>query len=199
MDKRRLLTDEQHKFLVRIQKGKTAKEVAQKLNMKFGLNLSAQQIKTYRGNHKLNSGLDGRFTKGHTSPTKGMKFPDRSPNSGQFKKGTKPPNYLAVGTITKNAHGYLKIKVADPNKWEFLHRREWIKHNGPIPKGYRVVFLDGNKSNCHIDNLTILKNSELARMNQNHYFAENPDLTRAGIGVVKIKNKLQELKNDHNH
>lgn len=52
----KLLTTEQHNYLVAIQKGKTAKEVVRLMNAKFGLSLVAKQIKTYRQNHGLHSG-----------------------------------------------------------------------------------------------------------------------------------------------
>ncbi|WP_170240474.1 HNH endonuclease signature motif containing protein [Streptococcus hyovaginalis] len=195
----RLLTAEQHEYFVRVQKGRSAKEVAKVMNVQFGICLDANQIRNYRRNHGLKSGLTGQFEKGRIPHNKGKKYPNMPPNSGQFKKGSKPINRVPVGTIRYTTDGYPKIKIAEPNIWKQMHRKVWEEHHGPIPSGHSVVFLDGNKRNCHIDNLTILKNSELARMNQNHYFAENPELTRAGIGVVKIKNKLQELKNDHNH
>ncbi|MGT2833386.1 HNH endonuclease signature motif containing protein [Streptococcus halotolerans] len=176
-----------------------AKDVAQKMNKKFGLNLTAQQIKTYRGNHKIDSGLTGHFPKGNVPFNKGKKFPNMPPNSGQFKKGHKPSNWYPVGTVNKTTDGYPKIKVAEPDKWELLHRREWVKHNGPIPDGHRVAFLDGNKENWKIDNLTLLNSNELVKMNKHHYFSEDPELTKVGIGVVKVNNKIQELNNVNNN
>ena len=35
---------------------------------------------------------------------------------------------------------------------------------------------------------------EIAQMNKQKFFTSNPDLTRAGLGIVKIKGKLKELK-----
>ena len=48
-------------------------------------------------------------------------------------------------------------------------------------------FLDGNKSNLEPDNLMAIKRSELARVNQNHRITDDPELTRAGINVERVK------------
>jgi hypothetical protein len=37
-----------------------------------------------------------------------------------------------------------------------LNRQVWVDHHGPIPAGYEIVFLDGNKMNCSIENLKCL-------------------------------------------
>lgn len=38
----------------------------------------------------------------------------------------------------------------------FLQRAIWEKYNGRIPKGYFVIFIDGNKENLDISNLEII-------------------------------------------
>ncbi len=192
----RLFTKEQHDYLVSFQVGKTAKEVAEMMNEKYGLSLTPLQIKNYKRNNGLKSGLDGRFQKGNIPFNKGKKFPNTPPNSGQFQKGNKPHGWVPVGTIRYTTDGYPRVKVADPDKWEFCHRKEWERHYGPIPKGHGIAFLNGDKTNWNISNLVLLSNNEVIRMNSNHYFTPDAELTRSGIGVVKLNNKLKELKED---
>lgn len=188
----KLLTKEQHDYLVSIQKNKTSRDVANKMNQKFGLSLTEKQIKSYRGNNNLNSGLTGRFEKGRVPYNKGKKLPNMPENSGQFKKGNKPPNYLPVGTINFTTDGYPKEKIADPNKWVLKHRKVWEDNFGPIPEGYSVCFLDGDKTNYDISNLILLSNEELARMNQNNYFSTDPELTKLGAGITKLSRKIKQ-------
>ena len=188
----KLLTKEQHDYLVSIQKNKTSRDVANKMNQKFGLSLTEKQIKSYRGNNNLNSGLTGRFEKGRVPYNKGKKLPNMPQNSGQFKKGNKPPNYLPVGTINFTTDGYPKEKIADPNKWVLKHRKVWEDNFGPIPEGYSVCFLDGDKTNYDISNLILLSNEELARMNQNNYFSTDPELTKLGAGITKLSRKIKQ-------
>ncbi|HEL1581353.1 TPA: HNH endonuclease [Streptococcus suis] len=189
----RLLTDEQHDYFVKIQKGRSAKEVAKAMNDQFGVCLNANQIKNYRRNHGLKSGLTGHFEKGRLPHNKGKKYPGMR-NSGQFKKGNRPASYLPVGTVNYTTDGYPKIKVADPDKWEYLHRQTWEKHHGLVPDGHSVVFLDGDKTNWDISNLACLSKNEIVRMNQDGLFASDADLTKVGIGYTKLKNKIIEVK-----
>lgn len=188
----KLLTKEQHDYLVSIQKNKTSRDVANEMNQKFGLSLTEKQIKSYRRNNNLNSGLTGRFEKGRVPYNKGKKLPNMPPNSGQFKKGNKPPNYVPVGTINYTTDGYPKEKIGEPNKWVLKHRKVWEEHHGPIPKGYSICFLDRDKTNYDISNLILLSNEELARMNQNNYFSSDPELTRLGAGITKLSRKIKQ-------
>lgn len=67
----KLLTKEQHDYLVSIQKNKISRDVANEMNQKFSLSLTEKQIKSYRRNNNLHSGLTGRFEKGQTPHNKG--------------------------------------------------------------------------------------------------------------------------------
>lgn len=188
----RLLTREQHDYLVSIQKNKISHDVANEMNQKFGLSLTEKQIKSYRRNNNLHSGLTGRFEKGQTPHNKGKKYPNMPKNSGQFKKGNRPPNYVPVGTINYTTDGYPKEKIGEPNRWVLKHRKVWEDHHGPIPKGYSICFLDRDKTNYDISNLILLSNEELARMNQNNYFSSDPELTRLGAGITKLSRKIKQ-------
>ena len=74
------------------------------------------------------------------------------------------------------------------------HRKVWEDHHGSIPKGHSIVFLDGDKTNYDISNLACLSKNEIARMNQNHLFTSNADLTKSGIGLTKLTNKIREVE-----
>lgn len=185
-------------FLYKFKKGRSAKEVAKVMNDQFGVCLNANQIKNYRRNHGLKSGLTGHFEKGRLPHNKGEKYPNMPPNSGQFQKGNKPPNWVPVGTIRYTTDGYPKRKIAEPNVWEYCHRAEWEKYNGPIPSGHSVVFLNGDKTNWDISNLACLSKNEIVRMNQDGLFASDADLTRVGISYTKLKNKIIEVKRNGN-
>lgn len=97
--KNKLLNKEQHDYFSNNQQGKSAQVMADEMNEKFGLSLTKKQIRNYRRNNNLYSGLTGRFEKGQIPFNKGKKFPNRPRNSGQFKKGNKPPNYLPLSLI----------------------------------------------------------------------------------------------------
>jgi hypothetical protein len=83
----------------------------------------------------------------------------------QFGKNNKPHNIVETGTISKAAGGYKKIKIAQPNKWEMLHRYIW-KQNHPdeiIENNETVIFADRNKDNLNPDNLIKVRKNTFTR------------------------------------
>lgn len=61
--KNKLLNKEQHDYFSNNQQGKSAQAMADEMNEKFGLSLTKKQIRNYRRNNNLYSGLTGRFEK----------------------------------------------------------------------------------------------------------------------------------------
>ena len=139
-------TKEQKEFLINNNYMKTAKELAEMFNKKFKMNLTPQNVKNFRGNYKLNSGLTGRFEKGNVPFNKGTKGLMKA-NKTSFKKGNMPPNHKNVGYERINVDGYVEIKVKEPNIFKLKHRIIYEQNYGKIPKGHKVVFADGNKLN----------------------------------------------------
>jgi len=193
-DPDKLLTDEQHKHLVSIAEGRTTNKISKMLNEKFRLSITPRQIQIYKKNHDLKSNISTTFKQGQKSWNKGMKGLDIGGKETQFKKGHRPYNYQLVGTERVNGEGYIDIKIADPNKWRPKHRIIWEKENGKIPRGFVVLFGDGTKSNVNIDNLILVSRSQLSLLNKLHLIKNDADLTRTGIIVTDIYQKISERK-----
>jgi hypothetical protein len=142
------------------------------------------------------TGKEHRFKKGIVPHNKGKKMsPELYEKVSKtfFKKGHKPHNTKFDGAITIRNHKrsgipYKCIRVEE-SKWEFLHRLNWEKTNGPIPKGFNVVFKDGNTMNCELSNLELLSDSELLSRNTLHQYPK--DLQE----VIKLNNKLKNQIN----
>ena len=115
-------------------------------------------------------------------------------NTDAISKGQKPHNYKPVGSERVNGDGYVDVKIADPNKWRAKHRLLWEEENGPIPKGYVIIFGDGNRRNFQQDNLILVSKSQLAILNKNQLIQNDADLTRAGIVIADIYKKIGERK-----
>ena len=87
-------------------------------------------------------------------------------------------NWKPIGTILPDTEGYLRIKVRDavPGKeptgfgnskvWALYNRYLWEQHHGTIPPRHVVVFKDGNRANCVIENLDLVSRAEMARRNR---------------------------------
>ena len=183
----RLLTPEQHEYFVKHNQGTPQKEMARLMNKKFGLHLTEQQINSYRGNHKLSSGLTGCYPKGNIPWNKGMEWDSggRS-HETRFKPGNIPHNHKPVGTERVTKDGYVEIKVAEPKTWRGKHVIIWESLHGPRPKGHKVIFADGNRRNFDPDNLILVSNGELAIMNHKKLVTPDTELTKTGHIIAKL-------------
>lgn len=180
-------------FIEENYKGRSNKELHQMIVDRFGPVISQNNLKFYKKNHKLKSGLTRGYQKGHVPENKGKTWDDFMPKEAQsrirknlFKKGIVPHNHRPVGTVVMTTDGYLKRKIREPNVWEFVHRAEYEKHYGPIPEGMVVIFKDGNRGNCDIRNLKLISAAENAQLNRRHLRFEDPELTESGVLVAKI-------------
>lgn len=162
-----------------------AKMIGRPLTSIYGM---AQKLELKKTEAFLSSDLSGRlnsenaeqrgggsrFRKGQTSWNKGKKIGSH-PNSvaTQFKKGLRPHNWVPVGTEVVATIGYKKIKIAEPNVWEWSHLKLWQEHNGDIPASHMVYFKDRNRMNVTIENLGILSRQEWMKIYSMHNYPED--------------------------
>jgi hypothetical protein len=188
-----LFTPEQAAFIKEYAHSRSNAELTGLVNSHFGLCLDVRQIKAFKKNHKISSGLDGRFPPGHAPANKGAKGVGGWKPT-QFKKGHTPSNYRPVGSDRINVDGYIEIKVADPRKWKGKHVVVWEEQNGPVPKGYVVIFGDGNNRNFDLNNLLLVSRKQLATLNKKGLIQNDADLTRTGIIMADLYHKISERK-----
>lgn len=62
-----------------------------------------------------------------------------------------------------------------------VHRLQWIKYHGEIPKGCVVHHKDGNKLNWSIENLELLSRKD-------HILQHKDIVHRKGVPVIAMKN-----------
>lgn len=180
-------TEEQHKFLREFIPGHTYKEIMEAFFDRFGIERTSAQIKSYIGNHKLSTGLTGRFEKGHIPANKGKKgYCSPGCEKTWFKNGHIPKNYRPVGSERVTKDGYVEIKVSDPNEWELKHRVVWEEANGPINKDECLLFRDNNRQNCCIDNLILVKRYEQVRMNQDGLFRFEGEEKDVAVNIARL-------------
>ncbi len=138
--------------------------------------------------YKRNAGT--QFKKGQISWNNGLKLGNR-PNSGQFKKGTIPPNQKSNGTISirynnkrNSKYTYLKVN----NKWVLYHRYIWEKAYGKIPKGACIIFVDGNSLNVILDNLKLVTRKEHLSRNHVKYWNKSKLSDKHIAGLIARNN-----------
>lgn len=191
-------TKEQKSFLRSRYPKHSRKELLELLNKHFELNLTLSQLIGCLKKNKIKSGRTGYFEKGSVPFNKGLKGVTTGGIETQFKKGQKPKNYLPVGSERVDKDGYVIVKISDEGKWQqrwrHKHKVVWEKVNGQIPKGHCLLFLDRNKLNISLDNLELITKSQLARLNQKNLINDDPELTKTGIIIADIYQKMGELK-----
>ena len=194
--------------------GVSSKQMAEMCNEKFGTNWTQTGMKQFRQRHGIKSGETGWFQKGHAPGNKGKKLEEyvgeeraaeikKRIAPTQFKKGQSPHNEYPIGTVIVNSQGFkLRKRQMEGTlweRWEFLHRAVWMEHNGPIPEGMMVIFRDGNRLNCDISNLTLISKTENAALNKLGLRSEDPDLTDAGINLVRLRFAVKAARKKGEH
>jgi len=167
-------------------------------NKYFNLNLTKKQIQGFKKNHKITSGLTGYFEKGHI-PIDAIKKGQRIGIATEFRKGNKPLNIAPIGTEVIKSDGYRYRKIYDKGKdhrenWKQVHRLVWEAVNGPIPKNYKIIFLDSNKLNTDLNNMELITDSEMLIINRNNLIKADAELTRTGIIIAKVIDKANKRK-----
>ena len=191
-------TDEEHVFMREYVPGHSYSEIRTAYIEKFGREITYGRIKSYIGNHHLNTGRTGCFQKGNIPYNKGRKMPPEvyeKTKATMFKKGNIPQNYRPVGSERITKDGYIEIKIADPNKWQLKHKYVYEQINGKIPNGYAILFLDGNKLNTDISNLKLIKRSELLIMNRYNLYGADAETTEVATNLAKLIDRTNVAKN----
>lgn len=189
-----LFPKEIHEFICTNNKGKTLTEITALVNETFGKTFTKKQLRCFRKNNHLVSGLTGRFGKGHVPANKGKKgWYAPGSEKAWFRKGNVPHNKVSVGTEVMATMGYIKVKVAEPDVWEFKHIMEWEKHHGKVPDGCVITFKDGDHRNCSIENLMCISFRENSQLNGRKLRTVSPELTEAGLALVRLENRVNEL------
>lgn len=154
------------------------------------------------------TGRTGRFEKGNVPWTAGRKLPFNANSAAtQFKKGQMPHNHVGAGHERIDPQdGYIIMIVDEENPWSgaatrpvHKHRWLWEQANGPVPEGYALKCLDGNKLNTDPDNWEAVPRAILPRLNG--IFGRGYDKAPAEIkptimAVTKLEHAIRQRGTD---
>lgn len=192
-----LYPEEIREFIKENHVGVGPKDMADLLNKTFGKSYTRMQMKSYYGNNNINSGLDGKFERGHKSWNKGLKGVVTGGVQTQFKKGNKPHNRVPIGTERIDVDGYTYVKIQDGHgnkNWKLKHVLIWESENGPVPQGHVIIFGNGNKNDLNKENLILISQKQLLIMNKNGLIRSDAELTKTGLIIADIYSKIHERK-----
>lgn len=170
-------------------------DLAAAFNKKFGTSKTGEQMGNIRKQYGWLTGRTGHYEKGNipfTAGTKGFV----KPNGGNFKKGHIPHNHKPVGSEKIDSqHGYIFVKIAEPNIWKQKHRIVWEEVHGNLAPDEVVIFKDGNVKNIVLENLVAVTRLELAWLNRYGFRDVSPELKNTMLLLAKLNVKMFRLKN----
>lgn len=202
---KRKFRDEHIEFLKNNVKGITLKELTQRFNDKFNMNVSESAVGNLKHKYNLQSGIvGGQFPKGLIPWNKGKKgsmTPEQYEKckATMFKKGNIPANHRPIGSERTDKRDGTLIKVRDgqlQRNWMPKGRYIYEQAHGKIPKGHKVIFADGDRTNFDLDNLILVSDAEELIMNRNKLFKNDTELTKAGVTIAKVLDKVNKRKKD---
>lgn len=177
---------------------------------KMGLRKSPEFMSRVHGRVLIRAGAASRFSANHATWNKGIPgSTGNHPNTQrtQFKKGRAPEearNYQPIGTL-RILDGYLQRKITDDpalypsRRWVAVRRLVWEEVNGPMPKGYVVVFKPGMASTdpdeITIDRVELISRAELMRRNTRHNLP--PELNALISTKARLTRLINEREKDH--
>lgn len=186
-------TEEMKEFILENYKGVSTKELVERFNHRFKTTVTISMMKSYKNNHKLNSGLTGRFPEGNIPINKGTKgIFNAGGNKTSFKKGQLPLNTDPIGTEKVLKDNYIWVKINDMPKakknvnWKQKQKLIWERANGPVPDGYFVMFADGNNRNFDLDNLVLVTKAEMLYLNRNGLIYNHAEITKSGVLIARM-------------
>ena len=197
-------TKEQHEFLVKYYQLYEVNVLTKMFNETFNENRTTNGINKYLNDHNIHSPRDGKFKKGSEPFNKGIPQSEWMSEEGmnnckvtQFNrdKTINNANFNArnIGDEHIDSDGYIRVKVGydTGNKglrfWKFKHHLVYEQHYGPIPKGYMIIFLDGNPLNCDISNLKCITRRVHLYMVRYGFYKYSSEITQAGLTVCEAE------------
>lgn len=140
---------------------------------------NAEGLRNEELTRKLNEKFGSKFAVGQVKKFK---------NAHHISSGLKSCN-LPIGS-ERISKGYILVKVAQPNKWKEKHRVVFESMYGNIPTNHKIIFLDGDKMNCSIENLRLIKDGEMAYLNKMGYTGINKEFTETAVNLVKLRSAI---------
>ncbi len=169
----------------------------------FGKTLSLSQLDNLGVRLDLRGAPNtGRFRTGHAPANKGRKgwCPPGSEKTW-FKKGHQgtrtKPMFSERWLTQSDGSKVLEIKIPEGSYYPSMVRKGWHQRsrwirkavwvwrqaNGDVPEGHAILQLDGDPSNCDLENLECVPKSVLARLNHRNA----PKFAGSDINAVRIR------------
>jgi len=184
------------------------------INNKFGIESNKESLSNLKSRMKRCGYIfdkipnSGQFKKGNISNNKGKKWSEYMPKESQmhclataYKKGNISSNNVPIGSTRwrywKKDQKALYIKYQDGhrnNNWKPMHLYLYEQKYGKVPKGNKLIFLDGDCTNYKLDNLAVVSDSQELMLNRRKLIFTKKELTESSINIVKYMDKAYKIR-----
>lgn len=202
-------TDEEIAFIRAHAADVPCAELLKMVNDEFGKDYTLAQLYGVKSRQGIRSPNIGCFRKGiHNNPETEFKKGHQTWNKGihyqaggrcretQFKEGNIPHNHKPVGT-ERICYGKIQIKIAEPNKWEWLATLIWQSvHRQALPKGYYIRFANGDITDYSPENLVAITKAQNAMLNHMHIKTYDADSLKAALLMCELRMQKNKRKKD---
>ena len=202
-------TDEEIEFIRKHAADVTCGELLKMVNSEFGKTYSLAQLYGIKARQGIRSPNIGCFRKGiHSSPATEFKKGHVPRNKGthpptvgrmaetQFKKGNIPPNHKPVGS-ERISYGKIQIKIAEPNKWEWLATLIWQSvHKKALPKGLIIRFANEDITDYSPENLVAITKAQNALLNHMNIHTYDAESLNAALLMCELKMQKHKRERD---
>lgn len=121
-------------------------------------------------------------------------------------RGKLTPTFLTkpIGTERRDIDGYIRVLIGS-GKEKLKHHIIWEKNHPPLKNDEILIFLDGDKTNCSIDNLVLVKRKYMPKINNILKNIEyvTPEIRKTAILTAKLfvdagERAIESKKNNPN-
>ena len=146
----------------------TGKKLSDELKKRFNLTISRGYIWKLIKHHRFGK----KYTHGRCIPSWHLK---------------------PLGTERKDKDGYILVRVEGGEKRK--HFIEWEKYHEPTKPDECLMFLDGDRTNCDISNLYLMKRKYMGAMNEILKGIKNIELKNLAINadILKLTARYKEI------
>lgn len=161
-------TDEQIDFLNKFSTSMSRTELTDKFNEKFGTCRTKCQIQDYCARHKI-IGRSRRIRQ------KKYKIGDECFLAGEWR--------IVIST---------EQKIPILKRTEYKKRVIWQQKYGNIPSNHLLIYLDGDKKNCTLENLALVPILWMRILNQNGWLNGNVEVTKSALKWCELHYSLSK-------
>ncbi len=151
-------------------------ELTEAFNDRFGLDKTKRAVKAALERRNIRAPVD-----------------EHGRHRGLYRKGRVAHNRVEAGHERKVGDDFILVRQPDGTD-KMKHVAIWESHNGPLPEGSVILFLDGDKTNFDIENLELLTRRELLMANMRHYNHVDEKLKPPVLSLSKLLAKIGTLE-----